>query len=129
MRFYAQRIDTSRLLHIEDVRELCTKSGIVVDALLDTLLKMWLAIEYVHERDFWRRRFYVASPEYVHGGKQVKGNLIVTYAPAYVYFPETTEDNEFPVDIIALDKKSFDGAMELLRQSGEAITTKSLSFH
>jgi len=120
--FYAQRIDVPRLLRADEFSDTCAKLGILLETLLENLLKVWLGVEYLRDQDFWRRRCYA------DGHTQIKGGLITTYTPAYIYLPLTTGGSNSSIDIIALDKRSFDGAMELLPQNGGTITSRSLSF-
>lgn len=113
MLLYAQRIEVlSRLIDMDELVKSCREWDVVCEK-FESFLKIWLVLEYIQNSDFWRRRLYT------NDGKQINDRLITTYAPAYVYFPPSTEENKTLVDIIALDKRSFDGAIELIQQKVE----------
>lgn len=122
MLLYAQRIEVSRLTHIDELLKACREWEVLHER-VENLLKMWILIEYIENNDFWRRRLYT------NDGKQINDKLITTYVPAYVSFPRINEANKTPIDIIALDRRCFDGAMEFMQQNVEGtLTAKSLSF-
>lgn len=125
MIFYTQRLEAPHSIGVDQVAKLCTKLGISFERFegIENLLKVWLVIEYVHDRDFWRRQFFADRREH---RTPVKGKLITIHAPAYLYFAGSEAD-KILIDVIALDKRSFDAALTAINLSGETIIAKNLS--